>query len=250
VKNETPVGRVFRPPPGFMDTESDAAAGNEKTKIPPQEMLNRLQAQAGAWHQLAKLLPALQREGYDGYVIEEVTGLERKLQNIWTSAVSIYDSLIKSNLVEPNVMAYYDPPGGEMLLHELRFLSTRQRSAAVAYIAKNEFDTAQCAMLAKAIKEHERRGGRREGFTDSPADCLAYKYYRDALECRKVEDVEACVEKGLKVAESEEAKAKLVRNCKRINVQDGLCLYVESSFKLFEVISACLIITFLAGIAG
>lgn len=210
LNRETPVTRVFRPPPGFMDDES-GAAGREKSEMPPQEMLNRLQAQAGAWHQLARFLPTLHREGFDGYVIEEATGLERKLQNIWTSAVSIYDSLVKSNSVEPSVMSYYDAPGGEMLLHELRFLSTPQRTVAVTYIAENEFDTAQCAVLAKAMKEHERRGGRREGFTDSPADCLAYKYYRDALECRKVEDIETCVQKGLKVVESDEARAKLVR---------------------------------------
>lgn len=34
-------------------------------------------------------------------------------------------------------------------------------------------------MLARAVKEHERRKGAREGFSDSPADCLAYKHYRD-----------------------------------------------------------------------
>lgn len=34
-------------------------------------------------------------------------------------------------------------------------------------------------VLARAIKEHERRNGRREGFADTPADALAYKFYRD-----------------------------------------------------------------------
>ena len=34
-------------------------------------------------------------------------------------------------------------------------------------------------MLARAIKEHERREGKREGFSDTPGDVLAYKHYRD-----------------------------------------------------------------------
>lgn len=38
---------------------------------------------------------------------------------------------------------------------------------------------AEAQMLARAIKEHERRDGRREGFADTPADVLAYKYFRD-----------------------------------------------------------------------
>ena len=34
-------------------------------------------------------------------------------------------------------------------------------------------------MLERAVKEQERREGHKEGFSTSPADCLAYKYYRD-----------------------------------------------------------------------
>ncbi len=37
----------------------------------------------------------------------------------------------------------------------------------------------EAQVLARAVKEHERRDGRREGFADTPADVLAYKYFRD-----------------------------------------------------------------------
>ena len=33
--------------------------------------------------------------------------------------------------------------------------------------------------MSRAAKEHERRGGQREGFSVAPGDCLAFKYYRD-----------------------------------------------------------------------
>ena len=46
-------------------------------------MLNRIRADAGPWHQLAKLLPALTRAGIDATAVEAETGLERARQNVW-----------------------------------------------------------------------------------------------------------------------------------------------------------------------
>lgn len=37
----------------------------------------------------------------------------------------------------------------------------------------------ESGVLARAVKEQERREGEKEGFTSSPADSLAFKYYRD-----------------------------------------------------------------------
>lgn len=34
-------------------------------------------------------------------------------------------------------------------------------------------------VLARAIKEWVRREGDKQGFSNAPADCLAFKYYRD-----------------------------------------------------------------------
>jgi hypothetical protein len=200
--------RNFRPPPGFMDADG---VKDTLSDIPQQEMLNRLQAQAGHWHELAKLLPALHAKGVDAYAVEEATGLERKAQNLWTSSASIYDALKNSGLVEEDIMAYYDVPGAEVLLHEVRFLSLKQRAAAVTYIAENSLDDAACTILARAMKEHERRNGRREGFCDSPQDSLAYKYYRDALECRDQEEAVRYAKKGLALVQTEGGRAKLVR---------------------------------------
>ena len=206
---EGPEFRNFRPPPGFMD--SDGKASHSFADIPQQEMLNRLQAQAGHWHELAKLLPALLAKGVDAFAVEEATGLERKLQNLWISSASIYDALKSSGLVKNDIMAYYDNDGAEELLHEVRFLSLRQRAAAVVYIAENSLDPIDCKVLARSMKEHERRNGTRDGFSDSPEDCLAYKYYRDALECRNQDDAIRIAKKALALVQTEEGRAKLVR---------------------------------------
>lgn len=37
----------------------------------------------------------------------------------------------------------------------------------------------EATVLSRAVKEHERRGGQKEGFSVAPGDCLAFKYYRD-----------------------------------------------------------------------
>ena len=37
----------------------------------------------------------------------------------------------------------------------------------------------EAGVLARAVKEQERRKGEKEGFSAAPGDCLAYKHYRD-----------------------------------------------------------------------
>jgi Rubisco accumulation factor 1 alpha helical domain len=37
----------------------------------------------------------------------------------------------------------------------------------------------EAVILARAVKEHERREGVKLGFSKSPGDCLAFKFYRD-----------------------------------------------------------------------
>jgi hypothetical protein len=46
--------------------------------------------------------------------------------------------------------------------------------------------------LARAMKEWERRPGERTGFSDSPGDCLAFKYLRDVSH---LYNSEACVQR-------------------------------------------------------
>ena len=41
-------------------------------------------------------------------------------------------------------------------------------------------------VVIKAFKEHERRNGVKQGFAYTPADALAFKYYRDVSPCSKL----------------------------------------------------------------
>jgi hypothetical protein len=197
----------FRPPPGFMGGAAAARPAAEEPAGTPQQMLQRLTARSGAWHKLGRLLAPLQALGYDAAVVEQEAGLERRQQNIWATSAQIYESLELQGGVE---MAGFARAGGEDLLYELRYLAIEQRAEAAQYIAAQALDAPACLVLARAIKEHERREGEREGFAATAADCLTYKHYRDAAECRLRTDAELCLRKGLAVAgASAGAKAAL-----------------------------------------
>ena len=201
-----PVRQNFRPPPGFMDDSGDGISSKEMST---DEMMRCLQSQSGHWYELATYLPKLQREGIDGAIVEEMTGIDRRQQNVWSNASMVYGSLRKGGKVAN--LEYFDLAGTEYLLYELRFLSIEQRAKAANYIVEQELDPQESLVLARAIKEHERRKGEKEGFSDSPADCLAFKYYRDALENQGGDDMKTYIEKGLAVAETDAARETLVR---------------------------------------
>lgn len=109
-------------------------------------------------------------------------------------------------------MGYFDYEG-EHLLYEIRLLTAQQRADVAEYVVDNRLGPAECNTLARAVKEYERRRSEREGFSAAPGDVMAFKYYRDAAECRREEDKRRCIDRGLDVAVSEGARRRLVRDC-------------------------------------
>ena len=214
--------RNFSPPPGFMNATSsdidadDTAAAGQNT----DSMLSRLRANAGKWHQLAKVILALQQSGIDGQTVQDISGLERRTQHLWVSTLSVYQSIKMSGQLTDEQLKVFDH--NPESLNELRMLSASQRTPAARYIAEHGLVPSQAQVLARAIKEHERRKGEGEGFTNSPGDCLAYKYYRDALECggvKKLENTEAYLNKGLAVAELTEGARQKIQE----TLEDTVC---------------------------
>eukprot|EP00882_Tetradesmus_deserticola_P013476 GHRQ01014308.1.p1 GENE.GHRQ01014308.1~~GHRQ01014308.1.p1 ORF type:complete len:282 (+),score=62.46 GHRQ01014308.1:65-910(+) len=170
-----PQPNKYRPPPGFMnESVQDPALAQQD----PQEMLGKLRARAGAWHSLAKLLPVLYAKGFDTSTVAELTGVNPVDQNLWVVGGTVYDSIVSTGKVAPAVLSFFDFNGEELLYH-FRFLPAERRAAAAAYIAANALDAPACEALARAMKEWERRMGERTGFSNSPGDCLAFKYLRD-----------------------------------------------------------------------
>ena len=60
-----------------------------------------------------------------------------------------------------------------------------------ALVLSTHFCECKCNMqdsevVIKAFKEHERRNGVKHGFAYTPADALAFKYYRDVSPCSEL----------------------------------------------------------------
>jgi hypothetical protein len=128
----------------------------------------------------------------------------------------VHDSIKKSGKLTPQQLTFFDMEDGDATLYELRMLSITQRSQAAAYIADMQLGdkvgagaapyacvpgacerpmdsgrgrvaqrplpprcVQEAQTLARAVKDHERRGGAQEGFSTAPGDCLAYKLFRD-----------------------------------------------------------------------
>ncbi|KAK9807048.1 hypothetical protein WJX72_012001 [[Myrmecia] bisecta] len=172
-------------------------------------MLREIHSGAAHWHTLAAYFPQLQRAGFDGLAVEVETGLARATQNVYQVALNVYKSLEKSEDMSREQLAFFDQDGGPERLYELRFLSADARAAAATYVANFRLDIEECQQLARAIKDHERRQGSKEGFTASPGDCLAFKFYREALEAKQQGQIQVLVRKGLELASSDSAVAKL-----------------------------------------
>ncbi|KAL3138408.1 hypothetical protein ABBQ32_006204 [Trebouxia sp. C0010 RCD-2024] len=201
----TPVNN-FKPPPGFMDSPNDA---KHPVAEDPQKLLQKLKTGNGYWHELATALPALQRAGFDWLAIEAETGLERALQSIWTIAGQVFESLKQQANFPDEKLRYFNTEDSEYKLYPMRVLAVQARGPVAEYIVDHDLNTKDSEVLIKAFKEHERRDGEKEGFAHTPADALAFKFYRDAGETRRKHEIHDFIERGLAVAESERAKATL-----------------------------------------
>eukprot|EP00775_Hariotina_reticulata_P001974 gene1974-2297_t len=131
-----PTANKYRPPPGFMnETVQDPAM----VATDPQEMLNKLRANGGVWHSLAKYLPVLYAKGFDTNTIAEITGVNPVDQNRWVVAGTVYDSIASTGQVEQAHLSYFDL-GGDALLYHFRFLPAERRAAAASYIVAKQLD--------------------------------------------------------------------------------------------------------------
>lgn len=131
-----PLPNKYRPPPGFMNDDVQDSA---LAQADPQQLLSKLRAQSGHWHDLAKCLPILYRKGFDTSKIAEITGVDPVEQNRWVVAGTVYDSLVATGKVEPDILQQFDN-GGDHLLYHFRFLPAERRAAAAKYIVANALD--------------------------------------------------------------------------------------------------------------
>jgi len=198
-----PTYNKYRPPAGFSQEESNEWEQLDASlkAMDSNQLMDMLSTQSGYWHTLGKVIPLLNRAGFDTKLLEDISGIDSRVQNQWMISGSVYDSLVISGLFTKEELSYFDDmASGPEMLGELRFVdSTDRRMAAGKYIVKHRLNQEEAFRLARAVKDYERRkADETEGFLDTPADCMALKYFRDCVEQQKNEaELERALKKGL-----------------------------------------------------
>jgi len=201
-EEEVPQARMnFRPPSELgLDQAVD---------VDPESAAQLIRARAKPWFELAKLILAMERSGWNSSKIMEATDLDPRMQNIWKTASSVYFSLQADQAFDKELLPYFATEASPEILSEVRILPSEQRSSAAGFVAKNSFNVMQARELSRAIKDWRFRLDGRTGFSNTPGDALAFKFWRDANELKKKGEVLAKINNALQVAETEPAIRKL-----------------------------------------
>ncbi|KAK1421307.1 hypothetical protein QVD17_23539 [Tagetes erecta] len=205
----------FRPPP------SQSPIPPKYRNLDTTARLDVLTNRLGLWYEYAPLIPPLIQDGFDPSILEEITGIAGAEQNRLVVGAQVRDSLVQSG-VDPEILQYFDLDGAG-LLYEIRLLTNSQRADTAKYMIENKFETKDAQELAKAIKDFPRRRGDRgwDCFDYTlPADCLAFMYYRQALEYRETELRASALEKALSVVVSDKGKDWITKEMEG-KIEDG-----------------------------
>ncbi|CAH9113446.1 unnamed protein product [Cuscuta epithymum] len=200
----------FRPPPSPIPSKFRSLDTNSRLEI----LTNRL----GLWFEYAPLIPSLIQEGFTPSTIEEITGISGIEQNLLVVASQVRQSLLNSK-IDADKLSFFDSGGAE-LLYEIRILSAAQRAAAADFIAKSHSDAKQSRILARAMKDFPLRRADR-GWAmfnaESPGDCLAFSYFKQAMEYEAalLEELRRqSLQKAMEFVESGSARALLAEEGK------------------------------------
>lgn len=78
-------------------------------------MMNKLSSRSAYWHTLAKFIPALYKLNYTASLIDEVSGITPAEQSRWSIGATVYDSLVMSGKVPPEILTTFDKDGSALL---------------------------------------------------------------------------------------------------------------------------------------
>ena len=144
-----------------------------------------------------------------------MTGITPLEQNGLKVQAAVYFSLVASPDFPSARLAHFHNETAAATLAELRYTPAAWRPSAALFVAERDLDVGGARELARAIVDAERRKGEdaQAYFEPTPGDALAAKIWNDAGEVPRragwAEQVEKVVARGLSVATSEKAKARL-----------------------------------------
>lgn len=201
----------FLLPKNFMDRSPGQDKEDEETSLGVEDMLTILTERTDVWHSLAKYIVQLKSDGIGSEIIDDVAGINSLEQNLYVVGSNVYGTL-EERKCDESLLQYYSSSGAEKFLYPLRVMTAEDRQTCAEYICEQGLDEKQCEQLVRAMREHARRtyDSDRLLFEYTPGDCLAYKYYRDALEeTRNPEKKRQIVAKGVERATSDKGREAL-----------------------------------------
>ncbi|KAL3647306.1 Rik1-associated factor 1 [Castilleja foliolosa] len=206
---KTPSQKVYqpyRPPPS-------SAPPPHYRNLDTNGRLDVLSNRLGSWFEYAPLITALINEGFTSSTLEEITGIASIEQNLLVVAAQVRDSLVE--LADAETVSFFDSPGSPDILYEIRILNSPERVTTARFIIENGFGKKQAEELARSINDFPRRyGDRGWDYFDgnSPGDCLAFMYFRQAHEHESSffpELSKAALERALEVVETDRARQRI-----------------------------------------
>ncbi len=142
-----------------------------------------------------------------------MTGITQLTQNTWKVQAAVYYSLEALPDFPKELLSFFNNEENALTLTELKQVPATWRPDAARLVAERKMDADGARELARSIIDVERRREPGFSFDRTPGDALAAKIWRDAGEVPRrgawKEAVAAIVERGLSVATSDRAKAKL-----------------------------------------
>jgi len=135
------------------------------------------------------------------------------VQNAWKVQAAVYFSLVADDTFPKELLAFFNTEENATTLTELRSVPATWRSATAMFVAQRGLDLEATRELGRAVVDADRGRPPADAWDRTPGDALAAKIWRDAGEVQRRGDwqtrITEIVERGLNVATSETAKARL-----------------------------------------
>jgi len=221
--------------PFKVPTEAINEPEGIKTDLSVEQQIQVVRERRGMWFELARYIANLQRLGVTSELIDMECSITPREQSVWAVASNVYFSLLEMPEFSDDAKRYYGAGSGQGVLYELRILSQSDRLIACTYCASVAASVPDALELVKAMRDYKKRSGAAlmEGFTDTPGDMLALKFYREATELKVKDERERHAERGIKAAVTKSAKMSL----QRLISVDGEEMVGDTAFATLPIVS-------------
>ncbi|MBE9182831.1 hypothetical protein IQ268_30295 [Oculatella sp. LEGE 06141] len=176
-------------------------------ELDTEALLQSLRRKEGTWADWGTACQQLQKAGYTPQQIFEETGFEPIQQNQIIVAAQVFHSMLGVGISDA-VRSRFEESGSDTL-YEFRILTQADRVAAATLVVEKGLDAAAAHEVAKALQDFARLSAVPEGFTQTPGDAIAYRYWNQARQQSDLQARSRLIAQALRFAHSDSARQKV-----------------------------------------